>query len=166
LAANGGLSAAGGTFSALTRFTAGISAAGGVTLAGTFSGTTGSFSKLLSLSGGLSAAGGITFSAPISSTRMARHTSAAISAEKTADFSPTAAEDGTVFYINYGGKGSITVTLEGLPVGWRAKFFNIGGGMVFFTSTTGAVSGYGAANGLGDFILEAICFSADNYIVG
>jgi hypothetical protein len=43
----------------------GISAAGGVTLAGTFSGATGSFSKLLTLSGGLSAAGGITFSSPL-----------------------------------------------------------------------------------------------------
>ena len=43
----------------------GLSAAGGVTLAGTFSGATGSFSRLLTLSGGLSAAGGITFSSPI-----------------------------------------------------------------------------------------------------
>jgi len=160
-----GASLGANTFTELNTFNAGISAAGGVTLAGTLQGTTGSFSKLLSLSGGLSASGA-TFSAPITSTRMARHTSAVISAEKTANFSPTAAEDGTVFYINYGGKGSITVTLEGLPVGWRAKFFNIGGGMVFFTSTTGAVWGYGAANGLGDFMLEAICFSADNYIVG
>jgi hypothetical protein len=42
----------------------GISAAGGVTLAGTFSGATGSFSKLLTLSGGLSAAGA-TFSGSV-----------------------------------------------------------------------------------------------------
>jgi hypothetical protein len=128
--------------------------------------STSSHTGLASFAGGLSAAGGITFASPITSTRMARHTSAAISAEKTADFSPTAAEDGTVFYINYNGKGSITVTLEGLPVGWRAKFFNIGNGTVFFASTTGNVWGYGGNNGLGEFMLEVICFSAGNYFIG
>jgi hypothetical protein len=120
---------------------------------------------LMNLPGGLSAAGA-TFSAPITSTRMARHTSAVISAEKTADFTPTAAEDGTVFYVNYGGKGFITITFEGLPVGWRAKFFNINIGTVSLESTTGAVHGYGATNGLGEFMLEVICFSAGNYFAG
>ena len=42
----------------------GLSAAGGVTLAGTFSGATGSFSRLLTLSGGLSASGA-TFSGSV-----------------------------------------------------------------------------------------------------
>jgi hypothetical protein len=51
--------------SGLVTAVSGISAAGGVTLAGTLQGTTGSFSKLLTLSGGLSASGGITFSSPI-----------------------------------------------------------------------------------------------------
>jgi hypothetical protein len=54
-----------GSFSGLLTTSAGISAAGSVTLAGTFSGATGSFSKLLSLSGGLSASGA-TFSGNIS----------------------------------------------------------------------------------------------------
>jgi hypothetical protein len=144
----GGLSAAGSTFSGNVSMT-----------------STSSHTGLASFAAGISAAGA-TFSAPITSTRMARHTSAVISAIKTADFTPTAAEDGTVFYVNYGGKGSITITLEGLPVGWRAKFFNIGGGTVFFDSTTGAVWGDGAANGLQAWLMEAICFSADNYIVG
>jgi hypothetical protein len=45
------------TFTALNTFNAGISAAGGVTFAGTFSGATGSFSKLLSASAGISASG-------------------------------------------------------------------------------------------------------------
>ena len=43
------------TFTALNSFSAGISAAGGVTFSGTFSGATASFSKLLSASAGVSA---------------------------------------------------------------------------------------------------------------
>jgi len=53
----GGVSAPGGTFSSLTQFTAGISAAGGMTLAGSFQGSTATFSGLGSFSAGLSAAG-------------------------------------------------------------------------------------------------------------
>jgi hypothetical protein len=62
LTANAGVSAAGGTFSALTRFTAGISASGGMTLAGSFQGSTATFSGLGSFNAGISSAGG-TFSA-------------------------------------------------------------------------------------------------------
>jgi hypothetical protein len=54
-------------FTALNSFGAGISAAGGVTLSGTFSGATGSFSKLLTTSGGLSASS-VAVSGRISST--------------------------------------------------------------------------------------------------
>lgn len=54
------------TFTALQSFSAGISASGGVTFTGTFSGATGSFSKLLTLSNGLSAAGGFTVGNDIS----------------------------------------------------------------------------------------------------
>jgi hypothetical protein len=118
---------------------------------------------VLKLPSGLSAAGA-TFSAPITSTRMARHTSAAISAQKTADFSPTAAEDGTVFYINYSGKG-MDVTLEGLPIGWRAKFFNTGSGSVNFVSTTGSVFGIGVASSA-EFMVEAICITTNTYFIG
>ena len=59
------------TFTALNSFSAGLSAAGGVTFSGTFSGATASFSKLLTASAGISASsvaagtitstGGITF---------------------------------------------------------------------------------------------------------
>lgn len=50
-------------FTALNSFNAGISAAGGVTLSGTFAGTTGAFSKLLSASAGISAGGNVVFNA-------------------------------------------------------------------------------------------------------
>ena len=118
----------------------------------------------LNVSAGISAAGA-TFSAPITSNRMARHTSAAISAQKTVDFTPTAAEDGTVFYINYNGKGSVTVTLDGLPIGWRAKFLNVGNGAVLF-ETPGDIYGEGSANGLTTHLMEAICIGSETYFVG
>ena len=56
----------GGTnvFTALNSFNAGISASGGVTFSGTFSGATGSFSRLLTASAGISASGA-TFSGDI-----------------------------------------------------------------------------------------------------
>ena len=175
----GGLSAAAGsTFSGnvamtstsshtgLASFSGGLSAASGITLSGNVTMTsTSSHTGLASFSGGLSAAGGITFSAPISSTRMARHTSAVISAQKTADFTPTAAEDGTIFYINYAGK-AMYITLDSLPIGWRAKFFNIGGGSVVFQSTAGDVYGYGPNVGLESFMLEAICIDTNTYFIG
>lgn len=152
------------TIYGVLRLPGGLSAAGS-TLSGNVAMTsTSSHTGLASFSGGLSAAGGITFSAPITSTRMARHTSAAISAQKTADFTPTSAEDGTIFYINYAGKG-LFITLDSLPIGWRAKFFNIGGGTVSFQST-GDVYGYGANVGLESFMLEAICIANDTYFVG
>ena len=119
---------------------------------------------VLNLPGGLSTTGA-TFSAPITSTRMARHTSAAISAQKTVDFTPTTAEDGTVFYINYSGKGSVTVTLDGLPIGWRAKFLNVGSGAVYFTST-GDIYGEGSVNLLGTWLMEAICIDTNTYFIG
>ena len=56
----------GGTnvFTALNSFSAGMSASGGVTFSGTFSGATGSFSRLLTASAGISASGA-TFSGDI-----------------------------------------------------------------------------------------------------
>jgi hypothetical protein len=53
----GNITVVGATFSGLIRANAGISAAGGVTLAGTLQGTTANFTGLLSASAGISAAG-------------------------------------------------------------------------------------------------------------
>jgi len=54
LTASKGISSAGGTFTALTRFTEGISASGGVTLSGTLQGTTANFTGLVSSTVGFS----------------------------------------------------------------------------------------------------------------
>ena len=162
-----GLSASGATFtgniSAPNIVTSFNSATGAVTGASLGANT---FTQLNTFSAGISASGA-TFSAPITSTRMARHTSAAISAQKTVDFTPTTAEDGTVFYINYGGKGSVTVTLDGLPIGWRAKFLNVGGGAVYFEST-GDIYGEGSVNpsASSTWLMEAICIDTNTYFVG
>ena len=150
----------------LASFAGGLSAAGGITFSSNVSMTsTSSHTGLASFTGGLSASGGITFSAPITSTRMARHTSAAISAVQTVDFAPTVAQDGTVFYIDYSGKGSVTVTLDGLPIGWRAKFFNVGNGAVYFV-TNGDIYGEGSVNGLTTHLMEAICIGSETYFIG
>ena len=161
-----GLSASGATFTGNISAPNIVSSFNGVTgaVTGITAGGINTFTQLNTFSAGISASGA-TFSAPITSTRMARHTSAAISAVQTATFSPTAAEDGTVFYIDYSGKG-MSVILEGLPIGWRAKFFNISGGNVNFESTTGGLLGYGGSYGLGEFLLEAICISSNTYFVG
>ena len=57
--------------SGLVTAVSGVSAAGGVTLAGTFSGTTGSFSRLLTASAGISAAGGVTLAGTLQGTTAA-----------------------------------------------------------------------------------------------
>ena len=170
------------TFTQLNTFSAGISASG-ATFSGnisapnivfSFNGATGAvtgaslgantFTALNTFNAGISAAGA-TFSAPITSTRMARHTSAAISAQKTVDFTPTAAEDGTVFYINYSGKGSVTVTFDSLPIGWRAKFLNVGSGAVYYEST-GDIYGEGSLNPAAPWLMEAICIDTNTYFIG
>ena len=63
--ANSGICAAGGTFSALTRFTSGICASGGITLSGNLSATTASFSGLMISTAGFSGTG-ITLSGNLS----------------------------------------------------------------------------------------------------
>ena len=160
-----GLSASGATFTGNISAPNIVSSFNGATgaVTGITAGGINTFTQLNTFSVGISA-NGATFSAPITSTRMARHTSAAISAQKTASFSPTAAEDGTVFYVNYSGNG-MDVTLEGLPIGWRAKFFNTGSGSVNFVSTTGSVFGI-AMNSSGEFMVEAICITTNTYFIG
>jgi hypothetical protein len=137
-----GISSAGGTFGGLVRFTSGISASGG-----------------------------ITFHSPISSTRLSRFTSAALET-KTANFSPTNADDGKVFVINHSSKTPVTVSLDGLSVGWRAKFISVNSGLVGFSSSFGTVYGaYGADGGnaqvsLLDPMVEVICYDTNLYFAG
>ena len=161
-----GLSAAGGTFSGNISAPNIVNSFNGLTgaVTGITAGGANTFTALQTFSAGISASGA-TFSAPITSTRMARHTSAAISAQKTVDFTPTTAEDGTVFYINYSGKGSVTVTFDSLPIGWRAKFLNVGSGAVYYEST-GDIYGEGSVNSSATWLMEAICIDTNTYFIG
>ena len=153
-----GISAAGGTFSALTRFTAGISAAGGMTLAGSFQGSTATFSGLGSFSAGISAAGA-TFTSPITSTRLARLTSAVFEA-KSANWTPTDADNGKIFTVSIGGKTTITCSLTGLSPGVHFKILVITGTVSF--SVTGTGNGGNIAFGMGAPDTTTIYCTASN----
>lgn len=141
----------------------------GTTLAGLAGQQT--FTGLKSFSAGISASGGITFNSPISSTRLPRFTSAALET-KTANFSPTDADNGKVFVINHSSKTPVTVTLDSLSTGWRAKFISVNSGLVGFNSSLGTVYGaYGADGGntqvsLLDPMVEVICYGTNTYFAG
>jgi hypothetical protein len=130
------------------------------------SGTSTTINSLINSPNGISAAGGITFNSPIISTRLPRLTSTSFDT-KTADFTPTEADNGKVFVINISGKTQVTVTLEGLSVGWRAKFLVLGGSGVFFDSTTGTVYGKfgldGSGGGAVDECVEVHCYGTNLY---
>lgn len=120
---------------------------------------------------GLSASGGITFNAPISSTRLPRFTSAAFET-KVANFTPSNADNGKVFLVNHTSKTAVTVSLDNLNIGWRAKFIAINSGAISFSSSFGTVYGAYGADGantqpsLLDPIVEVICYDTNLYFAG
>jgi hypothetical protein len=149
-----GISSAGGTFSALTRFTAGISASGatfsgnisapnivnsfnGLTgaVTGVTTGTANTFGPLQSFTNGISAAGG-TFSSPIRIPKLP-HLTSAVFESKTSNWTPTDADNGKIFVVNISGKSTITCTLNGLSVGVSFKIFVESGSVTFSVTGTG-----------------------------
>jgi hypothetical protein len=124
LAANGGLSAAGGTFSALTIFTAGISASGGAT-----------FNGQVRFVSGLSAAGG-TFAGTVSSDTGYRITSSAFNTQTGTTYTFIAADNGEIVTFNNGSTVTVTVP-TGLPVGFNCTAIQLGAGQVGFTAASG-----------------------------
>lgn len=139
----------------------------GVCVAGNLLGVTGSFSGLVSLTSGLSASGGITFNSPIISTRLPRYPSS-IFETKTANFNPAEADNGKIFIVTVSGKSTLTITFDGLSVGWRAKFLCTDTGQVTFTSSLGTVVGtYGSSTADNTALLiEVICYAANSYYAG
>ena len=134
---------------------------------GVTTGNANTFGPLQSFTNGISAAGGVTFNTPIVSTRLPRHTSS-IFETKTADFSPAEADNGKIFIVTVTGKGTVTITLDGLSVGWRAKFLCVDSGQVNFTSSLGTVVGRYGFNTV-DYegpIVEVICYGTDLYYAG
>ena len=144
--------------SATTNVTGTMNASGALNSTGLFTTT-----------GGLSASGGVTFNTPIVSTRLPR-TSSGVFDTRTSSFSPAEADNGKVFVINISGKTTITVTLEGLSTGWRAKFLVLGGNGVSFISTTGTVLGTFGVDGAGSSALtemvEVYCYGSGQYFAG
>ena len=132
----------------------------------TFTGTN-TFSSSANFSAGISASGGVTFNTPIVSTRLPRYTSS-IFDTKTANFSPAEADNGKIFIVTVSGKSTVTITFDGLSVGWRAKFLCTDTGLVTFTSSLGTVVGaYGTSNADNTSpLIEVICYAANSYYAG
>jgi hypothetical protein len=164
---SGGLSAAGGTFSALTRFTAGISAAGGTfsgtqtfingatfqgniiapnivtsfngltgAVTGVTTGTANNFIALQTFSAGISASGGVTLAGTVSSDTGYRISSSAFNTQTGTTYTFIAADNGEIVTFNNG--STITVTVPtGLPVGFNCTAIQLGVGQVGFTAASG-----------------------------
>jgi hypothetical protein len=110
-----GISSAGGTFSALTRFTAGISASGGVTFSGTVSSDTGY-----------------------------RITSSAINAQTGTTYTFLESDNGKVLTFNNGSAVTVTIPTA-LPVGFNCTAIQLGAGQVGFTAASGlTLQSYGS----------------------
>ena len=115
-----GISAAGGTFSALTRFTAGISASG-ATLSSNITIPSGS---TLSISGVVSSDSGY------------RISSSAINTQTGTTYTFLTSDNGEIVTFNNG--SAITVTIPtGLPVGFNCTAIQLGAGQVGFTAASG-----------------------------
>ena len=86
------------------------------------------------------------------------------------DYLKKFADNGKVFVINITGKTTVTVTLEGLSTGWRAKFLVLGGTGVSFISTSGTVLGTYGVDGGGvsalSEMVEAYCYGSGQYFAG
>ena len=74
------------------------------------------------------------------------HLTSAVFESKTANWTPTDADNGKIFVVNISGKSTITCTLNGLSVGVSFKIFVQSGTVAF--SVTG--TGYGSALALGN----------------
>ena len=110
-----GLCAAGGTFSSLTQFTAGISAAGGVTFGGTVASDTGY-----------------------------RITSNAINAQTGTTYTFLSSDNGKVVTFNNASAVTVTIPTA-LPVGFNCTAIQLGAGQVGFTAASGVtLQSYGS----------------------
>ena len=132
------------SFSRRVTFSAGISAAGGMTLAGSFQGSTATFSGLGSFNAGISASGGVTFSGTVASDTGYRITSNAINAQTGTTYTFLESDNGKVVTFNNG--SAVTVTIPtALPVGFNCTAIQLGAGQVGFTAASGlTLQSYGS----------------------
>ena len=150
------------TIYGVLRLPGGLSAAAGSTFSGNVAMTsTSSYTGLASFSGGLSAAGGVTFNTSIQTTRLPRLSSSVFEA-KTANWTPTNADDGKIFTVSIGGKSTITCTLNGLSPGVHFKILLLSGSITF--SVTGTGSGTAITFGLSAPSSTTVyCTATDTY---
>jgi len=118
-------------FNSTAGYSIGITQSTVIDGSGNITGASATFSGLGSFSEGIDAAGG-TFSAPITSTRLARLTSAVFEA-KSANWTPTDADDGKIFTVEINPKSTITCTLSGLSTGIHFKILVLSGTVLIET---------------------------------
>jgi hypothetical protein len=138
------------TFNGLTGAVTGVTVGG-----------TNVFTALNTFNAGISAAGGVTFNTSIQTTRLPRLSSSVFEA-KTANWTPTNADDGKIFTVSIGGKSTITCTLDGLSPGVHFKILVITGTVTF--SVTGTGSGAAISFGLSAPSSTTVyCTATDTY---
>jgi len=148
------------SFSRRVTFSAGISAAGGMTLAGSFQGSTatfsglgsfsagissagGTFSALTRFTAGISASGGATFGGTVASDTGYRITANAINAQTGTTYTFLESDNGKI--VTFNNASAVTVTVPtALPVGFNCTAIQLGAGQVGFTAASGVtLNSYG-----------------------
>jgi len=96
----------------------------------------GSFSGILTASVGISAAGGVTFAGTVSSDTGYRISSSAFNTQTGTTYTFIAADNGEIVTFNNGSTITVTVP-TGLPVGFNCTAIQLGAGQVGFTAASG-----------------------------
>lgn len=98
--------------------------------------STGSFSGLLTASAGISAAGSVTFAGTVASDTGYRITSNAINAQTGTTYTFLESDNGKVVTFNNGSAVTVTIPTA-LPVGFNCTAIQLGAGQVGFTAASG-----------------------------
>ena len=106
--------------------------------------SSGSFSGLLTASAGISAAGGVTFAGTVASDTGYRITSNAINAQTGTTYTFLESDNGKVVTFNNGSAVTVTIPTA-LPVGFNCTAIQLGAGQVGFTAASGVtMQSYGS----------------------
>lgn len=103
---------------------------------GVTTGTSNTFTALQTFNSGISAAGGVTFAGTVASDTGYRITSNAINAQTGTTYTFLATDNGKVVTFNNGSAITVTIP-TGLPVGFNCTGIQLGTGQVGFTAASG-----------------------------